>query len=225
MPVRCLPLKLPFRGVALGSDVGEIFGQDGTIGLGLAYNDDDTDGDREGQLMWASESPELWHDATEFPFVQLLPPPNDCDFDESDVCDIDDLNALQNALGSNDATYDLDDSGTVDAADTNSWLTIAGNKNIERPYPHGDADLDGDVDAADLNALGGNWQRTDGPGWDGGDFTGDGNANAADLNVLGNNWQVGVAAAPLSATVPEPGGLWLIALGLFTLIGCRYRFR
>jgi hypothetical protein len=217
--------EVSFPWSALGTDVGEVFDQDGVIGFGMAINDEDDGAGRDAQTMWASTSPELWHDATAFPFVKLLEPPDDglaCDFDADADCDVADLNGLQGALGSNNATYDLDSSGTVDAADTNSWLTIAGNENVGAPYVRGDTNLDGDVDAGDLNALGTNWQRTDSPGWDEGNFNGDEFVNASDLNDLGVNWLQGTAA-PLNAAVPEPGGLGLLGIGLMALASLRRR--
>ena len=216
-------LEIAFPWAALGTDVAEVFGQDGTIGFGMAINDDDDGDGRDGQLMWASTSPALWNDATEFPFVKLLPPPEgaDCDLDGNGFCDVADLNDLQSALGSNDSTYDLDGSGTVDAADTNSWLDLAGNENVGQPYVRGDADLNGRVDAQDLNALGTNWQSSDMPQWQDGNFNGDPIVNAQDLNEIGQNWQSGVAAA--TAAVPEPAGMALLGTALLSFAALRRR--
>lgn len=59
----------------------------------------------------------------------------------------------------------------------------------------GDANLDGLVNALDLNEVGINWQQA-GPefSWAQGDFTCDGTIDASDLNEVGINWQFGVAA-------------------------------
>jgi hypothetical protein len=65
----------------------------------------------------------------------------------------------------------------------------------------GDANDDGKVDVADLNAVGLNW-RMSGKTWSDGDFNDDGEVNAADLNILALNWQFGVGNP---ASVPEPG--------------------
>lgn len=129
-----------------------------------------------------------------------------CDFDGSTVCDITDLNALLAAVGTDGGTFDLDQSGMVDSVDIAQWLNEAGTVNIGVPYVMGDADLDGDVDAADLNLLGISWQSTVNLRWDNGNFNGDSIVNAADLNVLGINWQSGVGAA----AVPEPNMLALL---------------
>jgi hypothetical protein len=79
----------------------------------------------------------------------------------------------------------------------------------------GDANLDGQVDVADLGALASNWQTS--AVWTGGDFDYNGSVDVNDLGLLATNWQAGVggplgpslaaAAAglglPVSA-VPEP---------------------
>jgi T5SS/PEP-CTERM-associated repeat protein len=84
----------------------------------------------------------------------------------------------------------------------------------------GDADLDGDVDVADLGALATNWQSN--ANWLGGDFDFNGTVNVNDLGLLATNWQAGVGG-PLSpaldeilmslglpsVAVPEPAGLLL----------------
>ena len=53
----------------------------------------------------------------------------------------------------------------------------------------GDANLDGKVNVADLNALGINWQEDDILSWSQGDFDDDEFVDAADLNWIGMNWQ------------------------------------
>ncbi len=62
----------------------------------------------------------------------------------------------------------------------------------------GDANLDGRVDAQDLNIIALNWRGTE-KTWAEGDFTRDGNVDAADLNALALNWQSGVTAQALAA--------------------------
>lgn len=74
----------------------------------------------------------------------------------------------------------------------------------------GDINMDGKVDATDLNIIGLNWQM-DGKTAEEGDLTGDGVVNAADLNIIGLNWQAG-AAAP--AAVPEPSSSFLLSLAM-----------
>ena len=82
------------------------------------------------------------------------------------------------------------------------------------PVVPGDANLDGMVDAADLNELALNWRSTAVDGWVQGDFTDDGIVNAADLNQLALNWHSGVNPAAAGHAVPEPSGIVLAAITL-----------
>ena len=141
------------------------------------------------------------------------PPGIACDFDGDGTCDISDLDLLMySGLGTNDLSFDLDGSGSVDLGDRDAFLVQNGS------LP-GDADLNGVDNAADLNAVGQNWQQAV-TSWSDGDFVGDGFSNAQDLNVLGVWWTKTAAdfadsqqAAP-AAAVPEPSGVVLLLVGL-----------
>ena len=61
-----------------------------------------------------------------------------------------------------------------------------------------DATNDGQVDSADLNRVGLNWQQTVCGGWADGDFDGNNFVDASDLNEIGVHW--------LSAAGPATGG-------------------
>ncbi|MHC5112596.1 MAG: lamin tail domain-containing protein, partial [Planctomycetota bacterium] len=113
------------------------------------------------------------------------------DFNDDGSVDADDINILFGAIseGNMASQYDLNNSGTVDQADVEFLV-----ENIIGTFM-GDANLDGKVDAMDLNQVGINWQRMDGAGWSNGDFTGDGAVSAQDLNLIGINWRNGEAAA------------------------------
>jgi autotransporter-associated beta strand protein len=93
----------------------------------------------------------------------------------------------------------------------------------------GDADLNGQVDVADLGALASNWQTAG--LWTAGDFDYSGFIDVADLGLLASNWQAGVgsplgpslaealAAVGLpSAAVPEPGSVALLTIGSLALL-------
>ena len=98
--------------------------------------------------------------------------------------------------GSNVGTFDIDGNGIVDNADTLELLSRIGSL-------AGDANLDGTVDAVDLNRVGLNWLSSNCAAWERGDFSGDGTVDATDLNILGLNWQQ-VAAAQQATNVRLP---------------------
>ena len=121
--------------------------------------------------------------------------------------------------GGNNASFDLTDDGLVDLNDRDAWRAEAASANgLAEPYLLGDATLDGNVDAADLNKVGTNW-LTDNSDWCSGNFNDQAVVDAGDLNLLGINWQKSVpsAAHHQAASVPEPDSA-LLALTL-ALIG------
>jgi hypothetical protein len=78
------------------------------------------------------------------------------------------------------------------------------------PPPDGDANLDRNVDVADLGMLASNWQTTG--SYAQGDFDGNGWIDVNDLGLLASNWQstgnISFANAVQSVglpSVPEPG--------------------
>jgi hypothetical protein len=94
----------------------------------------------------------------------------------------------------------------------------------------GDADLDGDVDVADLGNLASAWQ-SEGV-WFNGDFDYNGSIDVNDLGLLASNWQAGMGD-PLSpgslnqvlaslglplASVPEPASVLLAVAGASLIV-------
>jgi hypothetical protein len=133
----------------------------------------------------------------------------DGDVNGDGFVDVADLDALTAAVvaGTADSQFDVDGSGNVDVEDRTYWIedikgTISGDVNFDRI-----------VDSTDLNAIGLNWQSTTATSWLQGDFNGDGNVDATDLNDVGLNWQRSVAAHASTASVPEPAGIVLLAVG------------
>jgi hypothetical protein len=165
------------------------------------------------------------HEGLVTPLTLFLgPPESKCDLDGSQSCTVDDIDLLlYDGLVNGGAQYDLNGSGSVDAADIDEWLSLAGQENLGAAYVKGDTNLDGDVDAGDLNNIGQNWQSTNAMSWEQGDFDGDHVVDASDLNSVGINWQHGVAAAASATSVPEPGGFRLGIIALMT--GCWLRRR
>ena len=147
----------------------------------------------------------------------------DADFNDDGSIDTADIDILVTgiAAGTTDPALDLDGDGAVSDADLTLWLSQAGEANIgaDISYLAGDANLDGIVNATDLNALAVNWLG-EAP-WSGGDFTADGDVEAADLNLLGINWQKSVLVAP-AASVPEPASVIVLYI-LFGVIGVTLR--
>jgi hypothetical protein len=99
-----------------------------------------------------------------------------------DVTDIDQLQAEVRAL-THSPSFDLTNDGLVDQDDVNELVLNVFNTQF------GDADLDGNIDATDLNQVAVNWRRTDVTSWTHGDFNGDGRVDAQDLNEVTSNWR------------------------------------
>ena len=139
-----------------------------------------------------------------------------CDFDESESCDIADVDQLISAIarGEEDIAYDLTGDGQLTLADRDEWLLLAAaDGGLTRRFSNGDTNLDGLVNAIDLNHLGRHW-LTDGATWGKGDFNGDGFANQLDLNALALSWQELILAP---SPVPEPAISWLWLAGLMLI--------
>ncbi len=136
-----------------------------------------------------------------------------------------DIDALMNevAAGSNDGTFDLNADGAVDNDDRDAWLEVAGPANGFAGALHvGDSNLDGTIDAADLNATALNWQ-TDNADWTKGNYSG-ARTDAGDLNAMALNWQKSVpAAAAAASAVPEPSAATTLLLLTGIAVSCRRR--
>jgi hypothetical protein len=95
------------------------------------------------------------------------------------------------------------------ADNTQSGLTVFSGQPVDPTsilikYTYlGDADLDGDVDVADLGKLASSWQSSG--VWFNGDFDYSGSVDINDLGLLASNWQAGVGS-PL-APAAGPGAL------------------
>ena len=126
------------------------------------------------------------------------------------------LDLVDEIVNGNDiGSFDLTGDGIVNTEDLEVWRATAAEENgFAAPYLMGDANLDGSVNAADLNALGQNWLAHRNA-WQWGDFTADGTVDISDLNLLAQNWQQSISNAVSPASVPEPTGMALFCVAAF----------
>ena len=136
------------------------------------------------------------------------------DFNADRMLTVDDIDLLSAETQKSEprAWFDLTGDGTVDGNDRDFWIT-----DLKETFV-GDANLDGQVDAADLNALALSWQDDDATSWGHGDFNGDGLVTSTDLNDLALNWRGGI---PQAAAVPEPTSHVLLAMAVAMLLVSR----
>ena len=148
-----------------------------------------------------------------YPFVRV---PGDFNGDKE--LTVEDIDLLTAEIRKDEPRFwfDTDGNEIVDGDDRTAWVELRGTF-------VGDVDLDGQVNAADLNALALNWRADDAISWAQGDFNGDGLVNAIDLNDLALNWQSGVMQA--DSAVPEPSTTVLLLLGSTIMLNGRRRMR
>jgi len=140
-----------------------------------------------------------------------------CDFNSDTLCDIADLDALYDQLGTTDAAFDLNGNGTVDNLDIPEWLSQASAADaMGRTFKVGDTNLDGSVGGPDFTTLAVNFGAT-GATWGQGNFDGDVNdreVGGSDFTGLAVNF--GFVSAV--STVPEPASLLSLVLGIVLLL-------
>ena len=150
-----------------------------------------------------------------------------CDFDADGKCGVDDIDLLSVAIeaGANNLVFDINEDGTVSAEDLVAWRELAASgRGFAQSYLDGDANLDGKVDARDLNVIALNWQQS-GNGWSDGNFvTSDnrvrfGHVNSADLASIGLNWRKSISLAPNA--VSEPTASWQLLMAALLFISRR----
>ncbi len=145
----------------------------------------------------------------------------DGDFNNDDLWNCDDINALTSAIasGSTDLSFDMNGDGMVTVADVNQpasgWLAVGGAHNPGAtggdPFLPGDANLNGSVDGSDF----GIWNSskfTSNSAWCGGDFNASGAVDGSDFGI----WNANKFTSSLAAAVPEPGILWIL-VGTLTI--------
>ena len=146
------------------------------------------------------------------------------DFDRDSFLSSTDIDMLVAEIAANGhkGIFDLSGDCVIDDTDLSKWLSDAAKHNgFSKAYLRGDADLDGTVNATDLNALALNWQGNTST-WSGGDFIVDGVVNVEDLNELALNWRESISTA---AAVPEPKCLAMLGIAFGCLGFARRRNR
>lgn len=158
----------------------------------------------------------------EFAVLAAVSNPDAGDFNSDGSLGIVDINALMTEIAgeNHDPAFDLNGDNLVNDDDRDVWLLDAGPKNgFTGSFLLGDTNLDGDVDAGDLNNTAIAW-RNGNTRWSNGNFTGK-NTDAADLNLLAVNWRKSVPLAA-SVAVPEPR-LGVLIWPVFLVLAWRRR--
>lgn len=146
------------------------------------------------------------------------------DFNGNDILDANDIDLMTQALlsGSNDSKFDLNNSGTVTAADRAFWIN-----ELFGTY-FGDANLDGELNSSDLIQIlaSGSYEDAieDNSTWATGDFDGDFDFTSGDLIAALATGAYEQGPRTATAAVPEPTSvlsLWISVAGL----GLIRRFR
>ena len=131
-----------------------------------------------------------------------------------------DLDLLAQAMiaGENDATYDLNEDGTVDLADRNQWLDLTNTY-------MGDSNFDGEFSSSDFVTVFGaaKYETGEAATWAEGDWNGDGAFNSSDFVAAfsGGGYEKGPRDGGLQV-VPEPSSVVLL-VGLAGLLTLRRR--
>lgn len=149
-----------------------------------------------------------------------------CDFDMGGGCDLDDINQLMNDAETGGTSTDMNGDDVVNDADRDLWLASAGPENgFAGPFLVGDSDLNGTVEASDLNNMALAWLNESQFNWSNGNFTiaGGPGVRVNDLNGIGLNWQASTAMAAANSSVPEPASIVLVLAGLIGLFVVRRR--
>lgn len=193
----------------------------GEMGFGLAINDDDDEGGRDSQWMWATEAGDLWMRSDTFPSVALEGGASGVagDFNGNGERDSADLDLLA-AAASDDLTFDVNGDGTVDAGDRAFWIEDLTNTFF------GDSNFDGQFNSSDFVKVftAAKYETGQSATWDEGDWNGDGEFSSADFVTAftGAGYEAGERNGGLMV-VPEPSTIGLAAIGLLSLIRRRRR--
>ena len=137
----------------------------------------------------------------------------DGDYDGNGVLNAIDIDTLSEAIrsGSTDTEFDLDRNGTVDDEDRTKWVI-----ELKKTY-FGDANFDGQFSSSDLVSVFtvGKYESGESAGWSEGDWNGDGFFGSADFVKAFTDG--GYEKEGRTVTVPEPSGMTLFLVGLYSI--------
>jgi hypothetical protein len=108
---------------------------------------------------------------------------------------------------------DVNEDGLLDLEDRRFWI-----HELKETW-FGDANLDGEFNTTDLIQVfaGGKYETGETATWGEGDFTGDMKFDSSDLvAAFPHGWPKPPRPALASSTVPEPGAVMLLTLGIIT---------
>ena len=96
-----------------------------------------------------------------------------CDFNGDWLCDGSDIDRLMTDAATGATDTDLNGDSIVDNADRDEWLVLAGRENGFAGPGVGwvTANVNGTIDATDLNALALSWRDPDDHNWTSGNFS------------------------------------------------------
>ena len=153
---------------------------------------------RTSAVHWGS-TPSSWESAAATPSNTEFSAGIVGDLTGDGIVDVHDIDTLTIAVasGRTQSAYDITGDGTVDAADISQLATTIG-------ILPGDANLDGIINANDLNAVGRHWLQSNCVDWSRGEFTGDGIVDVADLKVIGLRWLQAATPRAATAALPPP---------------------
>ena len=141
------------------------------------------------------------------------------DYNGDGVLNIEDLRRLTSEIqsGANATQFDLDQSGTVDLADRQYWVTDIKSTWI------GDANLDGRFDSSDFIEVfqSGKYESGDSADWSEGDWNGDQLFDSGDFIVAFQDGGYEIGPRTAVASVPEPSAWVLLTLVLVGLVRSR----